>query len=48
MPKLFYFDLYGKAEDLRQAMVLSKVDFEDVRVTGDSWKELKASGKCEF
>ena len=48
MPKLYYFDLYGRAEVSRQALTLSGVAFEDVRVTGDSWKELKASGKCEF
>ena len=31
-------------------MTLAKanVKFEDIRVTGDSWKELKATGKCFF
>ena len=46
--KLYYFDLYGKAECIRMALTLAKVDFEDIRVTGDSWKELKASEKCAF
>ena len=48
MPKLYYFDLYGRAEVSRQALTLSGTAFEDIRVSGDSWKELKESGKCEF
>jgi glutathione S-transferase len=48
MTKLYYFDLYGRAEVSRQALTICGVEFEDVRVTGDSWKELKASDKCEF
>ena len=48
MPKLYYFDLYGRVEASRQAFTIAGVAFDDVRVTGDSWKELKESGKCEF
>ena len=48
MPKLYYFDLYGRAEAARMAMVYSGVQFEDIRVTGDSWKALKESGNLEF
>ena len=48
MPKLSYFDLYGRAEAARQAFTIAGVAFEDNRVSGDSWKELKESGKCEF
>ena len=48
MPKLYYFDLYGRAEATRHAFTLAGVAFEDIRVSGDSWKELKESGKCEF
>ena len=48
MPKLYYFDLYGRAEETRQAFTLAGATFEDIRVSGDSWKELKESGKCEF
>ena len=48
MPKLYYFDLYGRAEPLRMAMVYCGVQFEDVRLTGDSFKTLKESGSLEF
>ena len=48
MPKLYYFDLYGRAEEIRQALTLCGVAFEDVRVTGQTWLDLKVSGKCEF
>jgi glutathione S-transferase len=46
--KLYYFDLYGKAECIRMTLYKAKVEFEDIRVSGDSWKELKESGKCPF
>jgi len=46
--KLYYFDLYGKAECIRMTLHKAKVQYEDVRVTGDSWKKLKASDKCMF
>jgi hypothetical protein len=45
-PILTYFDLYGRAEACRMALVHSKTDFEDNRVTGESWAAFKASGKC--
>ena len=48
MPKLSYFDLYGRAEASRQAFTLAGVAFEDNRVAGESWMALKNSGKCEF
>ena len=44
-PVLTYFDLYGKAEAVRMALVHSKTDFEDNRVSGESWATFKASGK---
>ena len=46
-PTLTYFDLYGKGEVCRMALVHSKTDFEDNRVShGESWAAFKASGKC--
>jgi len=48
MPKLSYFDLYGRAEATRQAFTIAGAEFEDNRIGGEKWAELKASGKCEF
>ena len=47
-PTLYYFNLYGRAEMIRMALHKAGVEFEDKRVSGDSWKELKESGKLEF
>ena len=47
--KLYYFDLYAKAEPIRLLLNHAKADYEDIRVTGDAWKELKANtDKCKF
>ena len=46
--KLYYFDLFGRAEPTRMCLAKAGVEYEDIRVTGDSWKELKESGKLEF
>ena len=46
--KLYYFDMYGRGEPVRMALWKAGVEFEDVRVTGDSWKRLKNSGKLDF
>jgi len=45
-PVLTYFDLYGRGEAIRMALVHSNTEFEDNRVSGDSWAAFKASGKC--
>lgn len=45
-PILTYFDLYGRGEAVRMALAHSKTEFEDNRVTGESWVAFKASGKC--
>ena len=45
-PTLTYFDLYGKGEAIRMALVHSKTDFVDSRVSGESWAAFKVSGKC--
>ena len=46
MPTLVYFDLGARAEPMRMLLHHAKVEFEDRRVTGDSWKEFKASDQC--
>ena len=45
-PVLTYFDLYGKGEAIRMALVHSKTPFEDNRVSGPAWAAFKASAKC--
>ena len=44
MPKLFYFDIHGKAESLRMALWHAKHPYEDVRLDQAKFAELKASG----
>ena len=46
--KLYYFDLYARAEPIRMALAKAGVAYEDLRTTGNAWKELKESGKLEF
>lgn len=42
-PKLTYFDFSGgRGEDCRLALHIAGVDFEDHRIKGATWKELKA------
>ena len=45
-PIFTYFDLYGRGEACRMALVHSKTEFEDNRVGGATWAAFKASGKC--
>jgi hypothetical protein len=45
-PTLTYFDLYGRGEAIRMALAHSKTEFEDSRVSGETWAAFKASGKC--
>ena len=45
-PIFTYFDLYGRGEAIRMALVHSKTAFDDNRVTGDAWAAFKTSGKC--
>ena len=39
--KLTYFDIEGRAEPVRLALVLSGTEFEDERIPFDKWPELK-------
>lgn len=46
--KVYYFDGYGRAEQLRMLLAHAKVDYEDVRLTGEDLAKYKAEGKFEF
>lgn len=46
--KVYYFDGYGRAEQIRALLTFIKADFEDVRLTQEDWAKLKAEGKFEF
>ena len=46
--KLYYFDIYGRAESIRFLLSHAKVAYENVYINGEKLQELKASGKLEF
>lgn len=48
VPKLYYFDLAGKAEGIRLACEYSGFEFEDIRLTRDQFAEMKANGQLQF
>ena len=41
--KLTYFNAKARAEPIRMVFAQAGVAFEDKRVSGDEWKELKPS-----
>jgi len=43
-PKLYYFDIYGRAECIRMAFWIAKQEFEDVRLNHEEFGKLKAEG----
>ena len=46
--KLYYFDIYGRAESIRFLAAHAKVPLETVVVNGESMGALKEAGKLEF
>ena len=46
--KVTYFDLFARAEPIRMCLWKAGVEFEDIRVGGDSWKALQETGTLEF
>ena len=45
MPKLIYFDIYGRAEMIRMLLWHAKVTFEDDRMSFEQFGERKAAGE---
>lgn len=43
--QLYYFPIRGRAEMARWAFAVAKIDFEDVRLSGEEWAKEKA---CKF
>ena len=46
--KLYYFDIYGRAEAIRFALTHSGTAWEDVIINGEKLMELKGDGSLEF
>ena len=46
--KLIYFDIPGKAEAIRLCASVGKVDFEDVRISRETFAEMKEQGALPY
>ena len=46
--KLYYFNMPGRAESIRQALTIGGIPFEDVRLAGPEFGEKKAAGFFKF
>ena len=46
--KLYYFDIYGRAESARLILSHAKQPYENVYIKGEDLAALKSSGKAEF
>ena len=48
MVKVYYFDIFGKAEPIRMLLSKAGVAFEDVRLTDEQLAGLKAEGALDY
>ena len=46
--KLYYFDVYARAEAIRMLLNHAKVDFDNVYLDKDAFEKLRDDGKLEF
>lgn len=46
--KLYYFDVYGRAEPIRMLLNHKKIEFEDVRINKEQMLAMKEAGNLEF
>ena len=46
--KLYYFDIYGRAESIRFLLSHAKAHYENVYIDQDKMKEMKEHGLLEF
>lgn len=46
--KLTYFNLKGRCEGVRYTLAAAGIPYEDIRIKGEEWKELKPSKSTKY